>query len=183
MNMFASQKGEGTMSSGEYAVPGGKAHKFFAYQTLLLSKGRKWEYPTTTPVLSGLTIKATPDKNMLDEPKRTIDMVFIYKIGYSEILTQLQYLNNNKLLEGKGFSSIKIPQIKMDKGMKLEKFCSNICNDDTFLTDYTNFVYGIYSDKYQLITKSHRFDIDKIKASIKMDALKLVKYFESVGKI
>lgn len=177
MGMFDSKKGDGSMVH-EFNLPGGNAHKFKAFQTLQMSIGKKWGYPTTTPIIDGVVIKFTPTKNKLGAPKKEFDQILVYEIGFSNLISLLYFLNEKKLLDGRGLSSIKFGG--MLKGLNLEKFSITIATDKEFATKFFDFCFDVLTTEYKAYSKMHRFDKDVMLNALILDAAKLVRLFNSL---
>jgi len=177
MAMFDSKKGDGSMVH-DFTLPGGNAHKFKAFQTLQMSIGKKWGYPTTTPIIDGVVIKFTPTKNKLGAPKKEFNQILVFEIGFSSLISLLYFLNEKKLLEGKGLSSIKFGGAK--KGVSLEKFAISISTDVAFATEFFNFCFDVLTTEYKSYAKMHRFNKDIMLKALMLDATKLVKLFNSL---
>jgi len=177
INMFESSKGDGEMAD-DVALPGGNAHKFKAFQTLFLARGKKWEFPTTTPFLEGRTIRFLPTKNKLGAPKREFKMVLIYEIGFSSLVSLLEYLRDKKLLKGQGLSSIKYG--KMKTGMKLDKFADKVSTDEKFAKEFFDYMFDILITDFKAYAKLHRFNKDDMLKALMWDAKKVVTVFNDL---
>lgn len=77
-------------------LPRGQSQKFVASQALLLN------YLTDYDILPGNIIRILPEKNKIGSPKRIVDLVLIFEIGFSDILSNIEFLRNHKYIEIKG---------------------------------------------------------------------------------
>ena len=177
VGMFDSKKGDGSMVH-DFTLPGGNAHKFKSFQTLQMSIGKKWGYPTTTPIIEGTVIKFTPTKNKLGAPKKEFNQILVFEIGFSSLISLLYFLNEKKLLEGKGLSSIKFGGVK--KGVNLEKFAIMISTDTVFATSFFDYCFDILTTEYKAYAKMHRFNREVMLKALMSDASKLVRLFNTL---
>jgi len=185
MNLYRSNKAEGLMSDIDYEIPAGKSHKFISFQTIFLQKKSLYnDYTKSNPKLHGQNIKIQPIKNKLYTPRNDIDnMVVIYEIGYSDVLTTIEYLRNKKLFTGKGLHSIKIKGFLEDKGMDLADFVKKLVEDDKFRTSYVSMIVNMYLNDYKAINRLHKFDIETMSNLFKYDAIKLYRHVEYVKSL
>ena len=129
--------------------------------------------------------KFNPIKNKLWSPRNESENVLIYEIGYSDVLSILEYLKNKKLLGGKGFNSIKLEKFEelKNKGVSLEGFCKILIDDDAFRKNFITFVISLALSDYKGLQKIDRFNIDAMSELLKLDAKKLLKHLEILNSV
>ena len=180
-DMFASNKDSGEMTEPDIHVPGGNAHKFFSMQSYFLIKSKKWGYPKSNPIVEGRIVRLLPTKNKIGLPKREVNLVMLFEIGFSDIITQLEFLNNEKQLKGKGLSRFKFPfMTNEDKSFKINTFCEELVKNEEFAKKYFDFVFTYMVQKFKSFNKISKFKQDLMYKAMILDAKKLVKYFSSI---
>jgi len=186
MNFGGLSKSEGIMGDIDYTIPAGYEHRFASFQTIFLQKRSFYvEHSKTNPKLKGLLTKFNPIKNKLWSPRNESENVLIYEIGYSDVLSILEYLKNKKLLGGKGFNSIKLEKFEelKNKGVSLEGFCKILIEDDAFRKNFLIFVISLALSDYKGLQKIDKFNIDTMSELLKLDAKKLLKHLEIVNSV
>jgi len=172
-------KSEGEMSDVDYSIAGGLAHRFFAFQTLVLVKSKRYTYPKSekdNPLLDGKIIEIHIKKNKFGRDKVITKMVFIPEIGYSDILSILYNLEEDKVIKSANF--IKIPEITGDKSYKLPVFVKELMENKDMLKTFVDFSLKYFLIKYKYIHNEDKFSVDKVLENMRLDVYKLNKFIQ-----
>jgi len=172
-------KSEGEMSDVDYSIAGGLAHRFFAFQTLVLVKSKRYTYPKSdkdNPLLDGKIIEIHIKKNKFGRDKVITKMVFIPEIGYSDILSILYNLEEDKVIKSANF--IKIPEITGDKSYKLPAFVKELMDNEDMLKAFADFSLKYFLIKYKYIHNEDKFNVDKVLENLRLDVYKLNKFMQ-----
>jgi recombination protein RecA len=184
INQFGNDKKiEGEMADGIYTLPGGNAHKFKSFQTMMLIRSKEYKYPKTDSYLNGRIINIIPTKNKLGNPRRMVSIPLIFEIGYSNILSLLEFLKVNNIMVGRGFSSFKIAGTEMDKNVNIKTFVTRIIEDEKLLEQFTNIAFDACVKEFSAYSKISRYCKDTMKKGIFLDARKLNRHLESLKEV
>ncbi len=177
MEMFASTKGDGAMVDSEYHVPGGRAHKFFAFQSLMLAKGQKWKDKSDEDqaIFKGRLNRIIPTKNKFGVDRQEVQIVYIPEIGYTSVLTILDDLKSTGYIGGKGYYQMKIEGI--DKSIRLDRYLEMLITEDDVLDSLYNAIFEKLVNDFKYYDKVDLFDKEKQKLAIRLDAIKLLNYY------
>lgn len=180
IDMFASTKGEGAMADTEYNVPGGRAHKFWAFQSLMLAKGQKWKDKSdeTKAIFKGRLNRIIPTKNKFGRDRQEVQVVYIPEIGYSNILTIIDDLKSAGYITGQGYYRMKIPGI--DKQIPLNKLFELLVTEDEVLDKIYNTIFEKLVEDYKYYDKVDKFDKEMQKEAIRLDAIKHLKFYNKI---
>lgn len=178
INPFAGKdKSEGDMSDIDFSITGGYAHRFIAFQSLVLVKGRKYKYPKSgdNTVIDGKIVEFHLKKNKFGRSDNILNMVFIPEIGFSDILTSLYHFEEDGLIKSANF--IKIEKITGNKSYKLIPFVEELLSNNELMEKFIEFTYYYFADK--LKSKDKVLTEDKMnyfKEKITIDCNKVLFY-------
>lgn len=177
-NIFMGKdKSEGDMSDVDFSIAGGYAHRFYAFQTLVLVKGKQYKYPKSSdePLINGKIVEMHVKKNKLGKSGIFGEMVFIPEIGYSDILSILNYFEKDGLIKSANF--IKISQITDNKSYKLIPFLELLLSSDDMLEKFVEFSYLYMLNRFKNMDKGfNKETIEYYKERLLIDIRKLMKY-------
>ena len=184
--VMGQDKSAGAMVDADYHIPGGRAHKFYSFQSLMLIPGAKWQYSTTSD-LQGRIIKTIPTKNKQAPDRREVRLIRLPEYGFSNILTILNFLKENKKIEGT-MATLKLPEELMsvsskkgNKTIKLPDLLTELVENPEFLEAFYEFSAQVHLAHYKEQKRFGRiYDKDIQKRAIVLDAMKLQRYLEEM---
>lgn len=183
IGMFSSSKGEGYMVDTEYNVPGGRAHKFWTFQAIMLSKGQKWKDKTDEEksIFKGRINKLTITKNKFGPDRNVCELVYIPEIGYSNVLSIIEDLRKVGYISGQGLYRMKVPFT--EKSISLPDLLELLIVDEKVLNEFYNKIYMVLLDKYKAYDYEKYFDREKQRHAIVMDATRLLNFYQKKARL
>ena len=183
--MFMGQdKSLGGMVDDTYHVPGGRAHKFFSFQSLMFVSGKKWKYGSTNDKLTGKVTKIIPTKNKQAPDRRQVDLIKIDDYGFSNIVSLLEFLKSQKAMQGTmagmAFNDPTLNKF-FGKKTKLENFVEEIINNPDLLDAFHQVCFNHLLVYYKEQKRINRYDKETQKKIILLDAFKLKRFLDYVN--
>ena len=181
--VMGQDKSLGGMIDDTYHVPGGRAHKFFAFQSIMFVSGKKWKYGSTNEKITGRITKIIPTKNKQAPDKRQVDLVKVDDYGFSNIVSLLEFLKSQKVMQGTmaGMKFSGEMERFFPKKVKLEGFVDELINNPELLDTFHQVCFDCLTLYYKEQKRLHRYDKEVQKKIILLDAFKLKRFLEYVN--
>lgn len=125
------------------SLPGGSSAIFLSDSLLRLETGTKLEEDKEYGI-KGFTVKSQYVKSRSNAAGRVMTLVFDQENGFDNVLTNVQYLRENKLLLGSGHGYF--IETMPDKKFKLKNVRELYDNDQEFREGFDNYIHELYSE-------------------------------------